>query len=319
MTPPPGWYPDPEAPSTERWWDGAAWTQHRRTPAPPQGAVAPPGQPQPLQQPQPVPMPPAQRSGGGRGKVVAVVAAGVVLVAAIVVGGIVALSGGDEQDPKSPTTPPTELAQSSAASTGPAEPSPSDTTDDPSRVTDELNGITLPVLDGWQKAENVADDYTFVTTPGTYDCPEDDWSLCRRGTVSTRTVTSTDETDPEVLAKKDVEDAAGLVYDKTPGGSKPFGGLTGHKVVAARQVAVAGRSGYLVRWKVTTKAGQSGYVQSVVFASSTGTEGLVAVRCTLDVSPDSPPLSDLDKIVKGVRPVGGTGGGGVGSSVGPSD
>ncbi|MZD08381.1 hypothetical protein GTW43_25355, partial [Streptomyces sp. SID5785] len=220
-----------------------------------------------------------------------------------------------EQDPKTRTAPPSELAQSSAPTSSHPAASPSD---DPSRVTDELNGITLPVLDGWQKAENVADDYTFITTPGTYDCPEDDWGLCRRGTVSTRTVTSTDETDPEVLAKKDVKEAADTSYDKTPGGGEPFGGMTGHEVVAARQVAVAGRTGYLVRWKVTTKTGPGGYVQSVVFPSSSGSGALVAVRCTLDVSDASPPLTDLDRIVKGIRPVGGSGGGGVGSSLGPS-
>ncbi|WP_443070475.1 DUF2510 domain-containing protein, partial [Streptomyces sp. Z38] len=33
MTPPSGWYPDPHAPHLERWWDGTAWTEHRRTPA----------------------------------------------------------------------------------------------------------------------------------------------------------------------------------------------------------------------------------------------------------------------------------------------
>ncbi|MCU1526011.1 MAG: rane protein [Microbacteriaceae bacterium] len=39
QTVPSGWYPDADTPSTERWWDGAAWSDERR----PLVAVAPAG------------------------------------------------------------------------------------------------------------------------------------------------------------------------------------------------------------------------------------------------------------------------------------
>jgi hypothetical protein len=31
-TVPPGWYPDADYPSIDRWWDGYQWTSHRQTP-----------------------------------------------------------------------------------------------------------------------------------------------------------------------------------------------------------------------------------------------------------------------------------------------
>ncbi|MEV3855746.1 DUF2510 domain-containing protein [Streptomyces sp. NPDC050095] len=309
--PPPGWYPDPRDPSVERWWDGAAWTQVRRQPVP-----------VPVQVPGPVPMPVApvvQKPGGGRGKVVAVVAVGIALVAAIAVGAVVVLEDDDGSTGSTADNGPTEQATSASPATGSAAPAPPSPSEDASRVTDQLNGITLPVIDGWQKAENVADEDVLLTTPGTYTCPYDD-GLCRHGTVATHTVTNVAAgTSPRTLAEKDVSDAADRAYDTNAVGQRPFGGMTSHKVVASRQVAVAGRAGYLVRWQVTTAEGPGGYVQSVVFPSSVGSEAPVAVRLTLDAVDASPPLTDFDTIVKGIRPVGAEGGdGGVGSSVGPT-
>ncbi|NEB80591.1 DUF2510 domain-containing protein [Streptomyces sp. SID14478] len=222
---------------------------------------------------------------------------------------------GDRGTTKADNGPSAPTSSATAPATAGVAPSPSE---DPSLATDQLNGITLPVVPGWQKADNVADDDVLLTTPRTYTCPFDD-GLCRRGTVATHTVTGAAEgASPRSLAEEDVSDAADLAYDTDAVGQRPFGGMTSHKVVAARQVAVAGRAGYLVRWKVATAEGPGGYVQSVVFPSSVGSESLVAVRLTLDASDAAPPLADLDRIVKGIRPVGATGGdGGVGSSIGP--
>src|SRR5690606_5497620 len=108
MTPPPGWYRDPHAPHLERWWDGTAWTEHRRPPeapaAPPAPSTGGTGGP---------------AAGGGRRKAVAWTAAGAVLVAAVVTGAV--FLRGDDGD----TRPRTGPGATSPAATGPRSPSPS--------------------------------------------------------------------------------------------------------------------------------------------------------------------------------------------------
>ncbi|MEV7079826.1 DUF2510 domain-containing protein [Streptomyces sp. NPDC093516] len=302
MTPPPGWYPDPHAPHLQRWWDGTAWTEHRRTPEAPT-----------------VPVPPPTGGGTGRGRTVALVTAGTVLVAAIAVGAAV-LGSGDDGGAETRTAPTstTSVAPESPEPTpeeSASEPSP----DDPSVVEDQLNGVTFPLLDGWVRPRYVAQDDVVMTTDGTYDCPGDG-AVCRHGLVISRTVTANDETSPEALAKADISDAAEDAFDRDAIGRKPYGGMTSHTLVESGPVAVAGRAGYFVRWRVHTVEGPGGYVQSLVFPSSVGTESPVLVRFVFDAGEDGPPLADMDRITKGIRPVDDAAtGGGVGSSIGPTD
>ncbi|MFJ8053847.1 DUF2510 domain-containing protein [Streptomyces luteogriseus] len=299
MTPPPGWYPDPHAPHLQRWWDGTAWTEHRR--APEAAAVPPPG------------------GGTGRMKVVALTATGVVLVAAIVTGAV-ALGGGDGGGTTTRTAPTSTVEPSSNA----PEPTPEASTsepsaDDPAVVEDQLNGITFPLPDGWVRPQYVAQDDVVMTTDGTYDCPGG-VGLCRHGMVFSRTVTENDEKSPEALAKADISEAADEAYDRDSLGRELYGGMTSHQVVKSGPVAVAGRAGYLVRWRVKTAKGPGGYVQSLVFPSSVGTEAPVLVRYVFDAGEDGPPLADMDRLTKGIRPFGDADtGGGVGSSIGPTD
>lgn len=305
MTPPPGWYRDPSYPLVERWWDGSAWTDHRRQSEAAQVPLAPP---------EPV--------GGGprRAKAVALVVAGVVLVTSIVTGAVLLRRNGDAGgggDAAARTTPSAAPAET-AAPAGTGSPSPAPSTSGPSVVVDELNGITLPLLDGWVRPRYVAEDDVVMTTPGTYDCPGDP-GVCRHGRVVSRTVTANDEKSPKVLAEHDITDAARTAYDRDLLDGRPYRGITSHRQVAAGSAAVAGRAGYFVRWRVRTGVGPGGYVESLAFPSTVGTQALVIVRFAFDAGADGPPLTDMDRITDGIRPVGDADpGGGVGSSIGPS-
>ncbi|WP_405623919.1 DUF2510 domain-containing protein [Streptomyces sp. NBC_00076] len=303
MTPPPGWYPDPSAPHLERWWDGTTWTDHRRSPDAP-------GRPQ------------AADGASGRAKAIALGTAGVVLVAAIVTGAFVLRENGGGTDVNTAPTPvaPTSAPASEEPSPAASSPTPSaPSADDPAVVVDQLNGITLPLRDGWTRPENVAeDDVVMMRDDGTYDCPAG-VGLCRHGLVFSRTVTENDVRSPKTLALADISKAADEAYDHDSLDRRPYGGIASHQKVGSGQVAVAGRAGYFVRWRVKTVKGPGGYVQSLVFPSSVGSESPVLVRFVFDAGPDGPPLADMDRITKGIRSVGDTDpGGGVGSSLGPS-
>ncbi|MFF3134774.1 DUF2510 domain-containing protein [Streptomyces mirabilis] len=282
MTPPPGWYRDPSHPLVERWWDGTAWTDHRRGPEALQVPLAPP---------RPV--------GGGsrRAKAVALVTAGVVLVTSIVTGAFVlGREGGGGGTAATRTTPPAAPGQTAGSPSGPS-------SGDPSVVVDELNGIALPLFDGWVRARDVAEEDVMMTTPGTYDCPGDP-GLCRHGRVVSRTVTANDERSPKALAEHDIADAASTAYDRDLLDNRPFHGITSHRQLRASPVAVAGSVGYLVRWRVKTGVGPGGYVESLAFPSGVGSRALVIVRFVFDAGADGPPLTDMDRITEGIRPVG---------------
>jgi hypothetical protein len=231
------------------------------------------------------------------------------------------LSGdGDGAETRTAPTSAPPAPNGPSATTPEASPSPSEpAADDPAVVEDQLNGVTFPLLDGWVRPQYVAQDDVVMTTDGTYDCPGG-VGLCRHGLVFSRTVTENDEKSPEALAKADIKNAADEAYDRDTLGRELYGGIESHQQVKSGPVAVAGRAGYLVRWRVRTAKGPGGYVQSLVFPSSVGTESPVLVRYVFDAGEDGPPLADMDRITKGIRPFGDADtGGGVGSSIGPSD
>ncbi|NUK12243.1 DUF2510 domain-containing protein [Streptomyces lunaelactis] len=311
MTTPAGWYPDPSVPSTERWWDGTAWTAHTRPVQAHAPAVGSGPQTAPLQQST---MPANTGGGGGKGRVVALVTAGAVLVAAVVTGAVL-LGKGDES--AQPDSTPTASAPAPTTADPKNSPATTPSADDSALLIDQLNGISMPVPAGWEKSESSLDEGTTMVTDETYDCPGGGSSLCRHGRVSSITAAQAGASSVEALARRDVVTAADAAYDEDAVGTRVHGGITSHTVLKSQPIAVAGRAGYLVRWRVITGAGPGGYVQSLAFPSTVGTEALVVVRFAFDAGPEGPKLADMDKIAESIRPTGDSTGGGVGSSIGP--
>ncbi|MEU8507435.1 DUF2510 domain-containing protein [Streptomyces brevispora] len=292
QTTPPGWHPDPGytgfGPIQERWWDGSQWTDHLRVP------------------------PTAVRS--RRIRIGAGITAGVVVLAAIG-GGLYVLSDqpGKKTDntatapSASPTPPPSRQPGSprgSGGSDGGGNESPEQQqpqTED-GYATDMASGISIPVPDGWKGESGMG---AGVTT-GTYACPGDTTQKCVRGGVfsvpavalklSTKTAKDTAEKDIAANAKESY-------------GEKIYGGITSHTELKSEAVTVAGQQGYRVRWKVVTKNGDDGYVESLAFPSPQAKSMLIVVRSGFDINTKAPALSVLDDITKGIKAASGAGSG----------
>ncbi|MDQ0983526.1 DUF2510 domain-containing protein [Streptomyces sp. V2I9] len=315
---PPGWYPDTGAPGLERWWDGTAWTAHTRPLAAAPVAAPRPAAPAVEFGPPSLPLPrrrgPHDGSGGGnRIRILAITLSGMLVLGAAVTG--VILLGRDEGGTTvTPTTTGSAPAPApTATATTSAQPEPDA---DPSILVDQLNGVTLPVPEGWEKPEYGTRGVPTIRTEQSYDCPGGS-SFCYHGTVTTHTARSA-ETAPKALAEADIATAADKAYGEDGLGRRLHGGIRSHQVLEGRELTVAGRTGYLVRWQVTTGKGPGGYVQSLAFPSSVGSETPVIVRFAFDAGVAELPLSLMDTITRGIRPLGDSAtGGGVGASIGP--
>ncbi len=241
--------------------------------------------------------PAAPRARGVR--LAATAGAAAVVVAALVAGGLVVMDrlGSDrEEQGRQPVSSATPTQPGDEGSDGP---------EDAAVAEDELNGISLPLLEGWEASSGGG-----VTSLGTgeYPCPATPELTCLRGGVSAQPAQGFEGATAEEVAKEDIAVNAELSYGTVPGGSEqPYGGVASHKEVRSRAVTVAGERGYLVRWRVETGDGTSAYVQSVAFPSPRDHESMVLLRFGFDRGGTAPTVADMTRIVDGIKPLTGSG------------
>lgn len=170
-------------------------------------------------------------------------------------------------------------------------------------ATDLASGISIPVPDGWKGESGMG---AGVTT-GSYACPGDTDEKCVRGGVFSAPAEALKLTTKtaKATAEKDIKTNAEASY-----GEKIYGGITSHEELKSEAVTVAGQQGYRVRWKVVTKNGDDGYVESLAFPSPLAKDMLVVVRSGFDINAKAPALSVLDDMTKGIKAASGGGSGG---------
>ncbi|WP_326846239.1 DUF2510 domain-containing protein [Streptomyces kaniharaensis] len=150
---------------------------------------------------------------------------------------------------------------------------------------DLVNRITLPVPSGWE-GSHTSDGFASISV-GSYTCA-DGKDSCTLGGVITGRIDG-GGSDVAAAAKADIDKAA----------KEAYGDVTGHQELKSEAVKVAGKDGYLVRWKVDASKGNNGYVQTVVFPSSNG-KTLVSVHFGFDIADKAPDLGLMDTILKGI-------------------
>ena len=172
-------------------------------------------------------------------------------------------------------------------------------------AVDVVDGITLPDPGtGW--TGGTTSDGHAALEYGSYTCAGSSGGTCSYAGASTSTLKASVSAGAQAAATADMASAV----------SGSYGTVTGHTVLESKSVTVAGRSGYLIRWKVDAKVGNNGTVEDVVFPNSAGTQ-LIAVHLGFDISSKAPAVSVMDTIISGIQDYsGGSSAGGSGSGSG---
>ncbi|WP_354643451.1 DUF2510 domain-containing protein [Kitasatospora camelliae] len=323
---PAGWYPDPKDtesdPRPERWWDGKGWTATTR-PVPAAGGAAsaadgaraedgtpagPGGEPTVLEgrvvddgptvrYPEfPLAAEPAEPAGPAKPRrrpsrvvVTAVVAA---LAGGAVGAGITYLAmdhrderpvragvpghrfggGSDDgfgRDGQGMPNPPGRRGQGAPAPDGVA--------------VDAVNRISVKIPGGWEGG-TTREGFAALTI-GSYPCADGQGECSLGGAVTGRI----NGTDAKQAALADIATAA----------KESYGDIASHEELKSEAVKVAGRDGYLVRWKVDAPKGNDGYVETVVFPTAGGKQ-LVSVHLGFDIDPKAPDQAQMDAVVGGI-------------------
>lgn len=253
----------------------------------------------------------ASPGGDGRrtGSVVVAIVVALVIIGGVVAGIMVLGKGSSDNDADGGPTPSATHARPPATDQ-PDDPSNPDTGGRTSGVAvDGNDGISLPILSGWQGDDSSATSAASLVT-GEYQCPGDQTKSCVRGGVFSQPAQSLKltATDPQAAAEQDITGNAKDSY-----GADIYGPTTSHQELASQAVTVAGQKGYMVRWKVVTKSGTDGYVESLAFPSPSGGGRLVLIRFGFDVGGQAPGLDVMDRITQGIKAdSSGSGSGGTG-------